>query len=189
MLGSERYSSDVVSVSPDATCVEVADEMDRHTVGCVVVAADGVPHGVLTDRDIVCRLVAAGLDPDKTRAADVMTPNPVTADCSDDIEQLLQVMADNGIRRIPLLDEGKLSGLISLDDVLVQFSSYLYNANQGILGGLHESRRTVRRRRRLEAREAALHELREQLAELGGDARERLREGLRDLFDRFSRDS
>jgi CBS domain-containing protein len=187
MLGSERYSSDVVTVAPDESCVEVADLMDLNTVGCVVVAEAGVPRGIITDRDMVCRLVAADLDADKTCAADVMTTNPVTADEAADIETLLQMMADNRIRRIPLVKEGKLAGLISLDDVLVQFSSYLYNANQGILGGLHESRRTVRRRRRLEAREAALHELREQVAELGGDTREQLREGLRDLLDRFSR--
>ncbi len=189
MRDSKRYSSEVASVAPDATCVEVADLMDERTVGCVVVAEDGIPCGIITDRDMVCRVVAADCDPEKTSAADAMTPNPTTADHKQDIESLLQLMAENGVRRIPLVDDGKLCGLVALDDVLVQFSSYLYNANQGILGGLQESRRTSRHRRRQEAREDAMNELREQLNELRGDARERLRDGLKELTERFGRSS
>lgn len=179
------YEVDVVTVAPDATCVEVADEMDAHTVGCVVVVKDGVPVGMITDRDIVCRVVAADRDAEKTTAEEVMSGDLVTGELGVDLSDQLARMRDRSVRRLPLLDDGKLAGIVTLDDVVVQLSSYLFNANRGILGALHESHRTVRRRRRLEARDEVFEEMRAQLIEVSDQARERMRERMQELIDRF----
>jgi CBS domain-containing protein len=188
MFTTNNFETDIVSVAPDATCVEVADLMDLKVVGCVVVAKDGRPVGIITDRDLMSRVVAADQDPDKTCAADVMTPDPATARRDDDINTLLGIMKEKSIRRLPLIgDEGELVGLISLDDVLIETTSHLFNANQGILGSLQDSRRKVRHRRRIEAREEALHELRDQLTQLGSETRDRVREALEEILDRFGR--
>ncbi len=187
MIDTYRYAIDPVCVSPSASCTEIADTMDVHSVGCVLVTEGDDLRGIITDRDIVCRVVAMDRDPEKTSAAEVMTPDPITADESESIEELLEQMAARGIRRIPLTQEGRLSGFVALEDVVVQLSSSLFNANRGILGGLDESRRNSRNRRRREAREEALHELRDQLLLAGEGAADRIRDGVRDLRERLDR--
>jgi signal-transduction protein with cAMP-binding, CBS, and nucleotidyltransferase domain len=187
MFSISSFESEAVTVPPSATCVEIADAMDLNTVGCVVVTEDDRPIGIITDRDLMCRLVAADRDPDKTIASDVMTPDVITASRNDESGKLLSLMAELGVRRLPLVQHGKLVGLVSIDDVLIDVSSHLFNANQGILGGLQESRRTARHRRRGEARENALHELREQLLDIGDEAKERVGSVLQDILDRFGR--
>jgi len=179
------YELEVVRVAPDATCVEVADEMDAHTVGFVVVVQDGAPVGIITDRDLVCRVVAADRDPEKTTAAEVMSGRLVTGRIGADLGDQLALMRDHAVRRLPLIEDGELVGIVTLDDVVVQLSSYLFNANRGILGALHESHRTVRRRRRMEARDDAFDELSTQVQELGDQARAHMRERLQELLDRF----
>jgi CBS domain-containing protein len=189
MSHSRDYETEVVTVAPETSCFDVADLLDARTVGCVVVVDKGHAVGIVTDRDLVCRVIAADRDPEKTTAGDVMTRNLVTGSHDDNLEDLLQRMKKHSIRRVPLLENGKLVGLISLDDLLTQLSSFLFNASQGVLGGLHESRRTVRHRRRLEAREDALEELRGQLSDLRGQARRGIRRRLEDLLERFHDDA
>ena len=182
---SRDYEVDVVRVAPEATCVDVADAMDAHTVGCVLVVMDDAPVGIITDRDLVCRVVAADRDPEKTTAAEVMSGNLVTGVLAADLSEQLGLMRDRSVRRLPLLDDGKLAGIVTLDDVVVQLSSYLFNANRGILGALHESHRTARRRRRLEVRDDALEEIRAQLIGVGDQTRARMMQQLQELVDRF----
>jgi CBS domain-containing protein len=186
MRKSSRYETDAVSVTADASCVEVADLMDLKSVGCVVVVEDERPIGMITDRDLLCRVIAADLDPDKTTAADVMTRDPVWGQRDDDIHSLLKVMREGSIRRLPLVEDGRLVGLLSLDDLLIQLGSYLFNANRGILGGLDESRRTSRHRRRTEAREEALESIRHQLVAFGDETRDKVRGRLEEMLDRVS---
>jgi CBS domain-containing protein len=185
MSGAKALVKEVASVPLTASCVDIADEMDVHSVGCVLVMDQGVLKGIVTDRDLNCRVVAAGLDPVKTTAQDVMTPDPVFATEKDEVEDLLRIMRDQGIRRVPLVEDGEVVGLMSLDDVVVQLSSWVFNVNQGMLGGLHAARRTRRNRRRTEARDDALEELRSQLLTSSEQVRDRAREALSDLLERF----
>lgn len=185
MSRSRDYETEVVTVTEKTSCFDVADELDARTVGCVVVVDEGKPIGILTDRDLVCRVLAAGRDPETTTAGEVMTRELVTGSPEDNLEDLLQRMRTRGIRRVPLVEKGQLAGLISLDDLLTQLSSFLFNASQGVLGGLHESRRTAKYRRRIEAREDALEEIRSQLSDLGSQARRSIRRRLQELLDRF----
>jgi CBS domain-containing protein len=185
----EVYESNVVTVRPQTRCVDVADEMDARSVGCVVVVDGDKPVGIITDRDLMSRLVAENRDPEKTQASEVMTTDLISATREDDMTDVLARMRERGIRRIPLVEDGQLVGLVSLDDVIVKVASYLFNTNQGLLGGLHHSRRTARHRRRLEAREDAFDELRHQLEHMGGEVRDRVREQLDELMARVRKGS
>lgn len=185
MSHSNAFAKEVASVPPSSNCIDIADEMDVQSVGCVLVIDQGQLVGIVTDRDLNCRVVAAGLDPEKTRAEDVMTRDPIFATEKDDMGQLLKTMSEQSIRRIPLVEEGNVVGLISLDDVVVQLSSWVFNVNQGMLGGLHEARRTRRHRRRTEARDDALEELRSQLVGSSRTVRDRVREGMHEILERF----
>ena len=99
---------------------EVARRMEQRRVGTlVVVDAAGRPIGVLTDRDLAVRVVAAGRDPRRTTVGDVMTQDPRTVGESTPIESALSLMRSGSFRRLPVVNEdGKLVGILSLDDVL-----------------------------------------------------------------------
>jgi CBS domain-containing protein len=176
---------DVITVDPEATVFEIADAMDEHSVGCVVVTdPKGSAIGIVTDRDLVRRVVAAGRDAEKTRARDVMSGDIVTADVNERLPRVIEIMRTRGIRRLPLVEDGRLVGIVSLDDILGELSSDLWNVSEAVRIELREAQRTSRRRRQREAREEALEELRSQLLHLGRDARELLRGELAGLLRR-----
>jgi len=185
VTSAQGYECKAICVTRDANCVDVADEMDVKTVGCVVVVEDGVPVGIITDRDLVCRVVAQDRDPEKTRAEEIMTTDIVTSHRTEDLEGVLRTMKERSIRRMPIVDDGKLVGIVTLDDVLVQLGSYIFNANRGILGGIQESHRTTPHRRRSEAREEAVEEIWRQLNILGEQTQKSVRDQLGKLLDRF----
>jgi len=109
----------VVTVSPKDKVIKAARLMDKKNVGSVVVVEDGKPVGILTDRDIAIRVVAKQADIDLTLVKDVMTGRIVTGREGQRAAELAKMMHENGIRRVPIVDEkGKLTGIITLDDLL-----------------------------------------------------------------------
>jgi len=190
MRRAHEYASDVVTVAPEASCLEVADRLDLHGVGCVVVVeSDGRPVGMITDRDLSSRVVAAGRDPESTLARDIATRDLVLGSPADHVGELLTAMRERGVRRVPLVEDGRLVAIISLDDLVMELSSQLYNVSEAVWVALRESRRTVRHRRRRESREDAFEELREQVASLGEQARAGAAKALEELLSRLRRDS
>jgi CBS domain-containing protein len=117
----------VAVIQPSQSVAEAAEAMhDRHVGALVVVQGDLRPVGVLTDRDIVTRVVAARKDPTAVSVADVMTPEPVTARVDDSLDRTLFTMRQRGVRRVPIIDpHGRVAGLVSLDDVLVLLAAEL----------------------------------------------------------------
>jgi CBS domain-containing protein len=91
---------------------------DRHT-GCVLVVRAGKLKGIFTDRDVVSRVVAAGVDPAKTAVRRVMTPSPETLRPTDSIAFALNLMSLGGYRHIPLVDKsGAPVGIVSVKDIV-----------------------------------------------------------------------
>jgi CBS domain-containing protein len=106
-------------------------------VGCVVVAEEGRPIGIVTDRDLVVRVMAAGLDPDETPLRDIMSGEPVFLADKRGIDQLVATMRQERIRRIPIVDaEGRLEGVVSLDDLLPLLARQLDGLAEAIRGEL-----------------------------------------------------
>jgi CBS domain-containing protein len=101
--------------------LEAARRMRDRRVGTLVILDDtDKPVGLLTDRDLVLRVVAAGGDPRATSVAEVMTEHPKTVSERTPIESALSLMRSGSFRRLPVVnDDGKLVGIVSLDDVLV----------------------------------------------------------------------
>ena len=120
-MSIERICQRQVDVAELGETVQaIADRMRQHTVGCLVVVDDaGRPIGIVTDRDLVIRVLAEGMDPYTTRIERAMTFDVKTVPCDGSIEQALRVMRGGSFRRVPVVDEaGKLAGLVTLDDVL-----------------------------------------------------------------------
>lgn len=115
--------------------LEAACRMRDRRVGTLVIVDDaGKPVGLLTDRDLVLRVVAAGGDPRATSVDEVMTEHPKTVSERTPIESALSLMRSGSFRRLPVVnDDGKLVGILSLDDVLVLLAEEFE-----LIGGLLE---------------------------------------------------
>ena len=97
---------------------EVARRMSERNVGAVAVLDRGRLVGIFSERDVMSRVVAAGLNPDDTPVGKVMTRDIVVGKPTDDIDEALQKMHAVGCRHLPIVDSGNLVGMISLRDVL-----------------------------------------------------------------------
>lgn len=107
--------------APDTTVEEIATLMKEEDIGCVpIVDEDGQVTGVVTDRDIVIRCIAEGKDPSECHAEDIHSPQSVTIDPNADSKQAARMMADRQIRRLPVVEHGRLVGMLSLGDVAVK---------------------------------------------------------------------
>lgn len=111
---------EVVLADPNESVLAAARRMREHRVGTLVIVDDmEKPVGLLTDRDLALRVVAAGRDPATVSVGAVMTANPRTVSESTPIESALSLMRSGSLRRLPVVNaDGKLVGIVSLDDVL-----------------------------------------------------------------------
>jgi CBS domain-containing protein len=105
-------TTEPVTVAPGATLGEVATLMKQQDCGAIPVVEGGRLVGIVTDRDIVIRGVAAGTDPKTQRVSTVMSADPVTVGPDDDVSDAEQVMADRQIRRLPVVEGDRLVGII-----------------------------------------------------------------------------
>jgi CBS domain-containing protein len=95
--------------------------MKEADVGDVVVAEDGQLIGILTDRDIVVRVLAEHLDPKKTKVADIASTDVRTLRPEDGVEKAVELMRENAVRRIPVVDnEGQLKAIVSIGDLAMR---------------------------------------------------------------------
>jgi len=108
----ELMTQDPATVDSGATLGEVATLMKQQDCGSIPVVEDGRLVGIVTDRDIVIRAVAAGKDPKTLRVNEVMSADPVTVGPNESIKDAEKVMADRQIRRLPVVDDGKLVGIL-----------------------------------------------------------------------------
>lgn len=113
----ELARPDPIAATRQASIAQVAALMRDEDVGSVIIEADGRPVGLVTDRDITVRVTAEGDDPDHVTAEDVMTPDPVTVDRDIGLLELTRIMAGHGVRRVPVVDDEELYGIVTLDDV------------------------------------------------------------------------
>ena len=100
-----------------ATVREAARLMAARNIGSVLVTGrDGRLEGILTERDILCRIVAPGCDPDRTRLQEVMTKDPDTIGPDEPAIEALRRMRDGGYRHLPVVDGRRLVGIVSRRD-------------------------------------------------------------------------
>lgn len=111
-------TSDPICVSTDDTTDKAAQAMRDEDVGSVVVTENGGGvHGIVTDRDIVVRAVADAKHPEDTKVDEVCTGDPTVISADDSIEDAVQTMRDKNVRRVPVVEDGKPVGIVSLGDL------------------------------------------------------------------------
>jgi len=119
MVVKDIMSSPVVTSDEDATSDKVANLMDENDLGCVIIANKaGKPVGIITERDLVIRVLAKNLMPDAVQAREIMTTPLVTIQPEATISEAARRMSRLDIRRLGVLYKGNLVGLISSRDIL-----------------------------------------------------------------------
>ncbi|MCF2597019.1 CBS domain-containing protein [Pseudoflavonifractor phocaeensis] len=114
----DLMNASVVSVEPTSSAALAARLISRHNVGALPVCSeDKRLRGMITDRDIVLRCVAAEEDPAQTMVRDIMTRNCATVSPGDDCREATRLMAAQQVRRLPVVEGGKVVGMISLGDL------------------------------------------------------------------------
>lgn len=108
----------LVTASPETTVSKAAKLMAKRRVGAVMVVEEHRLVGIFTERDAVFRVIAPGRDSQTTRLADVMTTAPKTVDPDKSFGYALLMMHENGFRHVPVIENGRLIGVVSARDAL-----------------------------------------------------------------------
>jgi len=115
---SDAMTSDPVTISRSNSVIEAARLMESADVGSVPVVDGGTPVGILTDRDIAIRVVAHGMDPSGTQVGAIATAQPYYVHPEQDLDEALELMAYRKVRRLPVVDDGQLVGMLAQADVV-----------------------------------------------------------------------
>lgn len=118
MKVKEIMTPRVIQISPEESAAVAARRLTHYNIGVLpVCAADGTLCGVLTDRDIVTRCLASGRGAEETNVRSIMTSNVVSAAPEMETTAAASLMARQQVRRLPVVEKGKLCGMISLGDL------------------------------------------------------------------------
>lgn len=117
----EIMTSHPVSLPADASLVEAAKHMRDNDIGDVlIVEADGRLRGIVTDRDIVVRGIADEKEARGTTIGDICSPDLVAVDMDDDADRAVMMMRQRAVRRIPVMSDGQVIGMVSLGDMAIE---------------------------------------------------------------------
>lgn len=106
------------SVTSGTTVYDALVEMANKNIGAVLVIDEDKLSGIFSERDYARKIVLKGLHSEDTLIKDVMTPNVITVEMEDKLELAMQIMSDKHIRHLPVMEDGVLSGIISINDVV-----------------------------------------------------------------------
>jgi CBS domain-containing protein len=113
----------VYSIDADSTVLEASRFMMEHSIGALPVLRNGEIVGIISERDVMNRVVAAARMPGTTKVAEVMTANPKSISVDETIDNCLFLMREFGFRHLPITDGKQLKGLVSLRDILLRYVS------------------------------------------------------------------
>ena len=114
----EIMTTTVIRIHPEENVMVAARTMEHYNIGAMPVCGnDGRIQGMITDRDIVTRCLAAGRVPSATKVSDVMTAGIVAVRPDMDVHTAAALMGSRQVRRLPVMENGKLCGMVSLGDI------------------------------------------------------------------------
>ncbi len=126
LVAKDVVEKDFLSMRRGTTALEAAKQMKLNKHGFViVVTAEGKPEGIVTEWDYLAKLVAEAKDPSKIKLEEIMTMNPVTVKADDGLDSVAQLMSEKGIRRVLVMQEGKVLGTITARTMLTRMKEYV----------------------------------------------------------------
>jgi len=118
LLVRDIMSRNVRTVRTDDTVLQAVLKMNKFHIGSVIVTNNGRPIGIITERNILQRIVEPRLDPAMVRVRDIMSSPLITIDADAAVEEAAKIMAAKRIKRLPIVEDGKLEGIISTSDIV-----------------------------------------------------------------------
>jgi CBS domain-containing protein len=108
---------DVITIDPDATVKKAVSLMNENEIGCLIVVKQGKAVGIVTERDMLSRVLSLGRDPERTRVVEVMSAPLVVAEPKMELEEAARLMFKMKVKKLPVVSDSQLVGLITLTDV------------------------------------------------------------------------
>ncbi|MCL4329938.1 MAG: CBS domain-containing protein [Candidatus Thermoplasmatota archaeon] len=129
------YASDIMresfkGIPEDSTIFEAANMMQSIGTGFLIVTRDNVPTGIVTEWDMVSKVMAKGADPVKTKVSEIMSHGFVSVQKDTPTDKLVSIMQENRIRRLPVMENGKVVGVITSRDIIRIFREYVENITE-----------------------------------------------------------
>ncbi len=118
MIVKQAMTKKVIATTTKTLVRDVARTMAKYRVGSIVVLEDEKIAGIVTELDIIWKVVASDLNPSMTKVDDIMTKKVITIDADKTLEDATQLMVDNKIKKLPVVDKGKLVGIITATDLI-----------------------------------------------------------------------
>jgi len=108
---------EVITIDENSTVKEAAEIMNKFEIGCLIAVRKGKAMGIITERDLLKRVVAEAKDANKTKVKDVMSSPLVVVEPKTDLEEAVKLMFQMKIKKLPVVDGKRLVGLVSLTDI------------------------------------------------------------------------
>jgi len=112
------FKGKVVIAAENDSVQSAAKLLEEHHIGAVVITRKDAIVGILSERDIVTRVVSKGLSPEKVRIKEVMTQNVTAVDMKEGLGRIVGLLRNSSFRHVPIVDGGKLVGMVSSRDLL-----------------------------------------------------------------------
>lgn len=113
-----RKGNAVATVQPHASVADLLVALKRHNIGAMVVMDDSAVAGIVSERDVVRRLVETGPDLLERQVATIMTPAVVTCGPTDTVDTVQMLMTERRVRHVPVIEGGRLAGIVSIGDIV-----------------------------------------------------------------------
>ena len=114
----QTKGSTIFSVAPDAPVLEAIKRMAEHRIGALLVLADGELTGVVSERDYARKVILQGKSSSQTAVSDIMSGSPITVGPETDVFDCMRLCTDSRIRHLPVVEDGKVVGVISIGDLV-----------------------------------------------------------------------
>ncbi|MEM0117705.1 MAG: CBS domain-containing protein [Conexivisphaerales archaeon] len=126
LYAKDIVDKDFITMTADSTALQAAKVMKEKRHGFVVIVGeDQKPLGIVTEWDYVAKVVADEKDPSKTMLSEIMTPNVITVNANDGIDKVAEVMSQKMIRRVLVLDNGRVLGVITSRTIIGSIKEYV----------------------------------------------------------------
>jgi CBS domain-containing protein len=114
----QKKGNAVFSVTPDSSVYDALEYLEEKNLGCLVVLENETLIGVFTERDYARKVILKGRSSKETFIKDIMSSRPIFVDCDTSIDDCMELMTDKFIRHLPVLENGKMVGLVSIGDIV-----------------------------------------------------------------------
>ena|SRR5487761_134658 len=133
LVAKDIVEPDFISLSSDTTALDAAKKMKEKHHGFVIVnSSGGQLEGIVTEWDFIGKIISEGKDPSKIRLSEIMSRDPVTVKSSDGIDSVAKLMAERGIRRVLVTENGRIIGAVTSKTIIRRLEDYINNISAQI---------------------------------------------------------